>query len=87
MVPSRRYSDVSVLLGGAASITGPTSFPHGTGTAAVAVGEFNKDGDSDLAVAEESGRFLVLLGGSGGGQLGQHHRRSGVSARIIGPDA
>jgi hypothetical protein len=23
----------------------------------------------------------------GGGQLGQHHRRSGVSARIIGPDA
>jgi predicted NUDIX family NTP pyrophosphohydrolase len=60
--------DLSVLLGdGAGGFSDPTPIANNTGTVAVAVGEFNQDGDPDLAVAEESGRVLVLLGSAGGG--------------------
>jgi VCBS repeat-containing protein len=43
-------------------------------------GEFNQDGDPDLAVAEESGRVLVLLGGPGGGFTGSTAVVSGSQA-------
>jgi predicted NUDIX family NTP pyrophosphohydrolase len=78
--------DLSVLAGGpGGSFSGPTSFPAGTGTgtAAVAVGEFNQDGDPDLAVAEESGRVLVLLGGPGGGFAGPTAVLSGAQAEGV----
>jgi VCBS repeat-containing protein len=50
------------------SFTGPTNFPVGSFPASVAVGDFNGDGDPDLAVANEfSNDVSVLLGGSSGG--------------------
>ena len=49
----------------------------------MAVGEFNQDGDPDLAVAEESGQVLVLLGGSGGGFTGPTAVLSGSQAQGV----
>src|SRR5215207_3193852 len=49
------------------TFTGPTNFAVGDGPNSVAVGDFNGDGDPDLAVANEfSGSVSVLLGGAGG---------------------
>jgi VCBS repeat-containing protein len=49
------------------TFTGPTSFAVGDGPNSVAVGDFNGDGDPDLAVANEfAGSVSVLLGGAGG---------------------
>src|SRR5512132_2282183 len=51
----------------AVTFTGPTSFAVGDGPNSVAVGDFNGDGDPDLAVVNEfDGRVSVLLGGAGG---------------------
>jgi VCBS repeat-containing protein len=49
------------------TFTGPTNFTVGDGPNSVAVGDFNGDGDPDLAVANEfAGSVSVLLGGAGG---------------------
>ena len=49
------------------TFTGPTNFAVGDGPNSVAVGDFNGDGDPDLAVANEfAGSVSVLLGGAGG---------------------
>jgi hypothetical protein len=60
---------VSVLLGGTGASFGPaTDFPtSASGAFSVAVGDFNADGDPDLAVANAgSHNVSVLLGGAGG---------------------
>src|SRR4029450_1449983 len=50
------------------TFTGPTDFGVGDSPNSVAVGDFNGDGDPDLAVANEfGGSVSVLLGGAGGG--------------------
>jgi VCBS repeat-containing protein len=71
-VAEQSNGQVQVLLGGAGgSFTGPTAFPpenQAVGTlASVAVGDFNRDGDPDLAVANlDLNRVSVMLGGAGG---------------------
>jgi VCBS repeat-containing protein len=63
---------VRVLLGGpGGGFTGPTAALSGSqvlaGLSSVAVGDFNLDGDPDLAVANRNwNRVTVLLGGPGG---------------------
>ena len=57
----------------------PRSPPAST-PISVAVGDFNQDGDPDLAVADESGQVLVLLGGPGGGFTGSTAVVSGSQA-------
>jgi VCBS repeat-containing protein len=63
---------VRVLLGGpGGGFTGPTAVLSGSqvlaGPSSVAVGDFNRDGDPDLAVANRNwNRVTVLLGGPGG---------------------
>jgi VCBS repeat-containing protein len=62
--------EILVLLGGAGgSFSGPTAtttFTVDSGVSSVAVGDFNRDADPDLAVANfNSGRVSVLLGGAG----------------------
>ena len=48
--------------------TGPTNIPAGNFPFSVAVGDFNGDSHSDLAVANYvSGGVSILLGGAGGG--------------------
>jgi VCBS repeat-containing protein len=58
-----------VLLGSTGgTFTGPTNFPAGSFPASVAVGDFNGDGDPDLAVVDQvTGEILVLRGTAGGG--------------------
>ena len=66
---SREPSDtVSVLLGGPdGSFGAPLNLAAGEGPQSVAVGDFNADGDPDLAVANVySDDLSVLLGGPGG---------------------
>ena len=49
------------------SFSGPTSYGVGTRPVSVAAGDFNRDGDPDLAVANsESDRVTVRLGGARG---------------------
>ena len=49
------------------SFTGPTNFPAGDEPFSVAVGDFNADGDPDLAVADRDLNIVsVLLGGPDG---------------------
>ena len=49
------------------TFTGPTNFAVGDGPNSVAAGDFNGDGDPDLAVANEfAGNVSVLLGDVGG---------------------
>jgi VCBS repeat-containing protein len=51
-----------------ATFTGPTNFAVGDNPNSVAVGDFNGDGDPDLAVANAfAASVSVLLGGAGGG--------------------
>jgi hypothetical protein len=59
--------DVSVLLGGAGGSFGPrTSLPVGAPQNSFGIGDFNGDGDPDLAVANRSNpQISVLLGGAG----------------------
>ena len=53
------------------SFSGPMSFGAGDGPAALAVGDFNGDNDSDLAVANRfSSDVSVLLGGAAGSFVG-----------------
>ena len=53
--------------GAAVSFSGPTNFAAGDAPESVAVGDFNADGDPDLAVANfNSGNVSVLLGQAGG---------------------
>lgn len=63
VVANSGSDDVSVLLGDGSGSFGPASnFPAGDGPSSVAVGNFDRDDDSDLAVAERtSGRFSVSL--------------------------
>ena len=63
----------ALLLGPAAwavtpvTFAGPTNFAVGDGPNSVAVGDFNGDGDPDVAVANEFAESVsVLLGGTGG---------------------
>jgi VCBS repeat-containing protein len=75
-VAEQSSGQVQVLLGGNGStFTGPTAFPPEPqaegGLASVAVGDFNRDGDPDLAVANvDLNRVSVLLGGAGGSFAG-----------------
>ena len=56
---------------GQVSFTGPTNFPAGETPFSVAVGDFNGDGDPDLAVANlSSDNVSVQLGGPGGSFVG-----------------
>jgi len=70
-VPNSLSNTVSVLLGGpGASFGGQTTYPVGDTNGDprwVVVGDFNRDGDPDLAVTNySSGTVSVLLGGPGG---------------------
>src|SRR5207249_3748088 len=68
-VANEGSSDVTILLGGAGASFTPAAgspVPAGTDPISVAVGDFNGDSYSDLAVASESsGNAYVLLGGAG----------------------
>jgi hypothetical protein len=62
---------VSALLGGpGASFGAPTVFPVGRKPFAVAVDDFNGDGDPDLAVANYVGDTVSVLFGEQGGSFG-----------------
>jgi VCBS repeat-containing protein len=80
---------VRVLLGGAGgSFTTATKVPPETvaegGLSSVAVGDFNRDGDPDLAAANQfSGNVEVLLGGSGGSFTGPTNFPTGSSLTSV----
>ena len=78
---------VLVLLGSAgATFTAPATVASGLDLVSVAVGEFNGDGDPDLAVADQSpGEIMVLLGSTGGTFTGPTilTTDSGVSAVAV----
>jgi VCBS repeat-containing protein len=66
------------------SFTGPRYFAVGSFPASVAVGEFNQDGQPDLAVANEfSDNVSVLLGGSGGSFGGPTNYATGAFADSV----
>src|SRR5215218_5532259 len=83
---------VSVLLGtaGGGGFSGPTraaNYTGGSDLMSVAVGDFNGDGDPDLAVGDMSpGEILVLLGSTGGTFTGPTTLivDSGVSSVAVG---
>jgi hypothetical protein len=53
---------LSALVGGSGgSFGGPTTVAIGTGTAAVAVGDFNRDGDPDLATTHPTTNKVSVL--------------------------
>ena len=67
---STSSNTVSVLLGGAGgSFTGPTIYPAGLTPLGVAVGDFNGDGDADLAVANANSNDVSVLVGAGDGSF------------------
>jgi VCBS repeat-containing protein len=78
---------VLVLLGnpGGGSFTGPTSTLNvDSGVSSVAVGDFNRDGDPDLAVANFNlGRVSVLLGGAGGSFSGPTNFAAGSGSPSV----
>ncbi len=62
------HGGVSVLLGGAGASFAGANFFAGENPGSVAVGDFNGDADSDLAIGNNgSDNVSVLLGGAGGG--------------------
>ena len=76
-----------MLLGSAgANFTAPATVASGSDPDSVAVGDFNGDGDPDLAVADQSpGEIMVLLGSTGGTFTGPTilTTDSGVSAVAV----
>jgi VCBS repeat-containing protein len=80
---------IRVLLGGAGgSFTTSTKVPPENqadgGLASVAVGDFNRDGDPDLAAANQfSGNVEVLLGGAGGSFGGPTNFPTGSSLTSV----
>jgi VCBS repeat-containing protein len=78
---------VLVLLGSAgATFAAPATVASGLDLVSVAVGDFNGDGDPDLAVADQSpGKIMVLLGSTGGSFTGPTilTTDSGVSAVAV----
>ncbi len=80
---------VRVLLGGAGgSFTTSTKVPPENqaegGLSSVAVGDFNRDGDPDLAAANQlSGNVEVLLGGAGGSFGGLTNFPTGSSLALV----
>jgi VCBS repeat-containing protein len=66
------------------SFSGPTTYPTGDSPAAVAVGDFDDDGDLDLVVANQlSGDVSVLLGDSDGTFTGPTSYAAGFFASSI----
>ncbi|MFL5732370.1 MAG: FG-GAP repeat domain-containing protein [Chloroflexia bacterium] len=64
-------SNISVLLGsGGGGFGGANNFPVGSGPSSVAVGDFNRDGNPDLAVGNQSGNNVSVLLGNGSGSFG-----------------
>jgi FG-GAP-like repeat len=59
----------AVLAQTAVCFTGPTNFPVGTQPPSAAVGDFNGDGHSDLAVANENSNNVSILLGAGTGSF------------------
>ena len=54
---------ITVMLGtGTGAFLAPREVAVGSTTAAIAVGDFNRDGSTDLGLASDSSRVLVLLG-------------------------
>ena len=63
--------DVSILLGGSGgTFGGATNFGVGDSPSSVAVGDFNADGDPDLAVANANDDNVSILLGASGGDFG-----------------
>ncbi len=61
---------VSILIGnGDGTFAAPATFPAGTGTRSIAVGDVNGDGDLDVAATGASNAVAILLG-NGNGSLG-----------------
>ena len=62
------FNNVAVLLGGAGgAFTGPTYFDAGEAPVSVAVGDFNRDGNQDLAVVNANFVTVSVLLGVGDG--------------------
>jgi hypothetical protein len=62
---------VSILLGdGTGNFSGATNFPVVNGPNSVAVGDFNRDGNQDLAVANALSQKVSILLGDGTGSFG-----------------
>jgi hypothetical protein len=81
---------ILVLLGAAGgSFSGPTTttttFTVGSGVSSVAVGDFNLDGDPDLAVANFNppGSVSVLVGGAGGSFSGPTNFTAGSGSPSV----
>lgn len=66
--------NVSVLLGnGRGRFSPPTDFPVGKGAINVAVGDFDRDGDLDLAISTYDSQELDILLGNGKGSFSPAH--------------
>ena len=74
LVTANYLSDrISVLLGNGSGSFGSATiftFPVGTGPTSVAVGDFNKDGNPDLATANYGNSTVSVLLGNGSGGFG-----------------
>jgi hypothetical protein len=69
-VANAASNDLTVLLGNVAGRFTPANgspFAAGTSPASVAVGDFNGDGNPDLAIADQPGNVTVLSGNGSGG--------------------
>ncbi len=66
------FNNVAVLLGGAGgAFTGPTYFDSGEAPVSVAVGDFNRDGNNDLAVVNANFVTVSVLLGVGDGTFSE----------------
>ncbi len=61
---------VSVFLGGAAGLSGPTPVSFSAGVSSVVAGDFNGDGQTDLAALINGGKQVEVLPGKGNGTFG-----------------